>query len=91
MGRHRDESVEGGTKGDEGVAEAGLHLAHSLLEGVHLGEMQLEQEAVVGGDAPVQGGDEVRPRSLEAAVTQVCQALGICLARPRGPGGWRDR
>ncbi len=82
--RHRDQSVEGSAKGDEGVAEARLHLAHGSLESVPLGEMQLEQEAVVGGDAPVQGGDEVRARRLEAAVNQVRQALRISLTRHKG-------
>jgi hypothetical protein len=47
------------------VAEGRLHLAHGPLEGVDLGEMQLEQEAVVGGDAPMQGSHEVSTRSLE--------------------------
>jgi hypothetical protein len=38
----------------------------------------------VGGDAPVQGGDEVGAGSLEAAVDQVRQALGILLAGHQG-------
>jgi hypothetical protein len=45
-----------------------------------VGEVELEQEAVVGGDAPVQGGDEVRARRREAPVDQIRQALGIRLA-----------
>src|SRR4029450_7545334 len=81
--RHGDQSVESGAKGGEGLAEARLYLAHGPLEGIDVSEMQLEQEAVVGGDAPVQGGDEVGAGSLEAAVDQVRQALGILLA------GWR--
>ena len=62
--RHRDQSVEGGAKRDEGVAEPLLHGVHGLLQGVHLGEMELEQEAVVSGKAAVQGGDEVSARAL---------------------------
>jgi hypothetical protein len=57
---------------------------HGPLKGVHLGEMELEQEAVVSGETPVQGGDEVGARSLEAAVNQVGQALRIGLARHEG-------
>ena len=44
------------------MAEPPLHVVHGLLQGVHLGEMQLEQEAVVSGEAPVQGGDEMADR-----------------------------
>ena len=82
--RHREQSVEGGANRDEGVAEPHLHVVHGLLKGGHLGEMELEQEAVVSGEAPVQGGDEGGARRLEAAVNQIGQALGMGLARPEG-------
>jgi hypothetical protein len=36
---HRDQAVEGGAKGREGLAEARLHLAHGPLEGLDVGEM----------------------------------------------------
>lgn len=45
---------------------------------------RLQQEAVVGRDAPVQGGGEVRPRGLDAAAGQLGQAFRIRLAGHQG-------
>ena len=82
--RPGDQSVDGGAKGDEGVAQPCLHRAHGPFKGFTLGEMQLQQEAVVGRDASVQGGDEVRPRGLDAAAGQLGQAFRIRLTRHQG-------
>src|ERR671930_200215 len=76
---------EGGTKGGERVLQARLEFPHRGVEGIDLAQVQGEHEAVVRGDAAVQGLDEFGARGFEAAtVGEVGESLGIGLAGDEG-------
>ena len=56
-------------------------VATARLEGVDLRQVQLDHEAMVVGDAPMQRVDEIGAAGLQSAAGEVGQALGISLAR----------
>jgi hypothetical protein len=61
-----------------------LDLLDGGFEGVDLGEVQLQQEAMMSHHAAVQGGHELGAGGFEAAAGEVGQAVGIGLAGDQG-------
>ena len=74
------ESVDGGLKGHEGLAQARLHFAHGSLKGVDVRQVQAQKEPVMGRHPPMQGRDDCRAGGLEATLTQVSETLRVLLA-----------
>src|SRR5262249_21549428 len=77
--RDRDQELDGGTKGLDRLADTILDLAHSLLQCVPLGKVQLDHETVMACDPTMQGSEELCPGSLQS-FRQVGQPFGIAFA-----------
>src|SRR5262249_39320827 len=81
--RDRDQELDGGTKGLDRLADTILDLAHSLLQCVPLGKVQLDHETVMACDPTMQGSEELCPGSLQS-FRQVGQPSGVPFAPHRG-------
>ena len=71
-------------KGFEPIAELRVNLGYRRIDGIGLGEMDTQQQALVVGHATAQGFDDLRARGSDPGVDLVGEALGIALAPRQG-------
>ena len=81
---HRRQAFGGGTKGREGIAEVALQLPHRAVEGLDLGQVQLEHEAMMRRHAAVQRRRSIARGSLSVARCEIGQPRRVRLSRDQG-------
>ena len=79
--RDRGQSLGGGTKGREGVTEVALQFPHGGVKGLNLGQMQLDQKAMMRGHMAMERGEQLGAAGLESACGGIGQPGRIGLAR----------